>query len=197
MALKRPGPSGWARWGRFPPITRARWEAEARDIRAWIDQWCWWDAKQSFVFYAGAASRTSDASVLLAARTGFDRGPRLRSTMGRGLEAELGPGPFLAPLFRCRVLRGRVRVACTFWMVQALVLSGQGLVPVCLMEEAVGLCNDLGLLSEQIDRASGAFLGNVSQGLSHLALINPPPRIWPMPTPESIRPRILGSRPLD
>jgi GH15 family glucan-1,4-alpha-glucosidase len=63
-------------------------------------------------------------------------------------------------------------VACTFWMVQALVHSGQTARAVGLMEEAVGLCNDLGLLSEQIDRTSGAFLGNVPQGLSHLSLIN-------------------------
>jgi GH15 family glucan-1,4-alpha-glucosidase len=62
-------------------------------------------------------------------------------------------------------------VACSFWLVEALVTVGRLDEARRLMTDALGYANDLGLLSEEIDPASGALLGNFPQALSHLAVI--------------------------
>jgi GH15 family glucan-1,4-alpha-glucosidase len=157
-----------ARAGQVVSPRTARWEAEAEDIRAWIGERCWSERKQAYVFHAGTEGL--DASVLLAARTGFDRGPRLASTID-AVARELGPGPLFARYAGAERSEGAF-VACTFWAVQAMALTGQNDRASRLMEQAVGLSNDLGLFSEQIDRTKSDFLGNMPQGLSHLALIN-------------------------
>ena len=154
--------------GQLPAAHAARWRQEAAGISRWVQAHCWSQAKQSYTFYAGTDDL--DAAVLLAGRTGFDRGPRLASTIG-AIVAELGRGPFL---YRYTGMdrEENAFIACTFWLVEALAWTGQGNRAHKVMDEAVHWCNDVGLLSEQIDPATGEFRGNVPQGLSHLALIN-------------------------
>ena len=108
--------------------------------------------------------------MLLAARTGFNRGDRLRTTV-TAIREELVAGPLVYRYSGADLEEGAF-VACTFWLVEALALTGQCDEATDLMHQAVDLVNDVGLLAEEIDVDSRFFLGNFPQGLSHLALIN-------------------------
>ena len=150
------------------PGNGSRWRREAERIRAWVDEHCWSERRQAYALFAG--SDRLDAGVLLGARFGFDRGARMAATT-RAVRDELGEGPWLYRYTGMRAEEGAF-VACTFWAVEALALTGQRDQARRLMEDALGALDGVALLPEMIDPASGDLLGNLPQALSHLALIN-------------------------
>jgi GH15 family glucan-1,4-alpha-glucosidase len=63
-------------------------------------------------------------------------------------------------------------LACTFWLVDCLALSGEMREARRLFERVLGLRNDVGLLSEQFDVRRDRMLGNFPQAFSHVSLID-------------------------
>jgi GH15 family glucan-1,4-alpha-glucosidase len=62
-------------------------------------------------------------------------------------------------------------VICSFWLASCLALAGQIERAEELFNRLVGYANDLGLLAEEVDAASGELLGNFPQAFSHIGLI--------------------------
>jgi GH15 family glucan-1,4-alpha-glucosidase len=63
-------------------------------------------------------------------------------------------------------------LACTFWLADNYVLQGRRDEAQRLFERCLSVRNELGLLSEEYDPASGRLLGNFPQAFSHVGLIN-------------------------
>lgn len=90
------------------------------------------------------------------------------------LQRELGHGALLARYSGQDGLRGTegAFLCCSFWHADALVRIGHLDEATELMEQLIGLANDVGLYAEELDPHTNDLLGNIPQGLVHLALIN-------------------------
>jgi GH15 family glucan-1,4-alpha-glucosidase len=152
----------------------AVWQAARDEIAAAILDEGWSDTAKAFTQSFG--SDELDASNLMIPIVGFlpasdprvlatidaiedrltdDRGLVYRYLAEDGLEGE--EGTFLL---------------CTFWLAQALAMSGQPTRARQVFDRAAAFVNDVGLLAEEIDPHSGELLGNFPQAFSHIGLIN-------------------------
>jgi GH15 family glucan-1,4-alpha-glucosidase len=159
--------------GHVPQRHAATWRREALAIAAFVEEHCWSPRQCSYTRAAG--TEELDASVLLGVLLGYGgAGPgRLASTV-TAVRRELGHGPLVSRYSGEDGLRGTegAFLCCSFWLVDALARTGRGALASELMAQLVAHANDVGLYAEELDVHTGELLGNIPQGLVHLALIN-------------------------
>jgi GH15 family glucan-1,4-alpha-glucosidase len=157
-----------ARSGHLPTTCCERWDRERQRIAAWIDEHCWSEERQAYLFYPD--SERLDASLALAVRFGFPRTDRLRMTL-EAVELELRCGSFHYRYSEVDQEEGCF-LACTFWIAEAWALLGQQERATEMFLAAVrGLEHGVGIYSEMVDPHNRQYLGNLPQGLTHLALL--------------------------
>ncbi|MEV0905040.1 glycoside hydrolase family 15 protein [Streptomyces hokutonensis] len=134
--------------------------------------------RNTFTQYYG--SQELDAALLLIPRFGFlpPDDPRVVGTVD-AVQAALGHDGFVrrydtaadTPVDGLPGAEGTF-LACSFWLVDALHMTGRTKEARVLFERLVGLANDVGLLAEEYDPVAGRQLGNFPQAFSHIGLVN-------------------------
>jgi GH15 family glucan-1,4-alpha-glucosidase len=149
------------------------WKSRADTIRESILRRAWNEDRQAFVESLGG--RDLDASVLLMVEVGFiaPRDPRFISTVAE-LERSLCDGPFMRR-YEAEDDFGRAESAfnmCSFWRVDALARIGRVEEAREMFEALLARRNSFGLLSEDMDPATGELWGNFPQTYSMVGIIN-------------------------
>ena len=142
-------------------------------IRRDVEARAWNPALDSYV--AHLDGDRLDAALLLLPWYGFeDAGShRMRRTYTR-IREQLGAGDVL--LYRYRTVGSAAEGAfgiCSFWGAEYLALGGGTPSEASsVFERLCAYANDVGLLAEEIDPATGSALGNFPQAFTHVGLIN-------------------------
>jgi GH15 family glucan-1,4-alpha-glucosidase len=156
-----------------------KWRAIRDEINREVCEKGYDSARGAFVQYYGA--NELDASVLLIPDVGFlpADDPRMVSTM-KVLQRDLLQDGFLRryelPPGGTSEVDGLAGsegafLACSFWLANALELSGRHEEATELFERLLALRNDVGLLSEEYDPRYGRLVGNMPQAFSHVPLV--------------------------
>jgi GH15 family glucan-1,4-alpha-glucosidase len=157
--------------GLLPRGRVADWRRAARALRDFVEGRCW--SHQAAAYTQAAGDDALDAAVLLLARAGFHAPEDARTVATVGaIRRGLGAGGPLLYRYSGMGSEEGAFLACSFWLVEAMALGGNPDGAGALMDDLVGLANDVGLFSEEIDPRSSELLGNFPQALTHLALIN-------------------------
>lgn len=153
----------------------ACWTLEMDAIRAEVMDRGWSEAGQTFRQHYD--TEAVDASVLLMAMLGFlsPDDPKLVASVARieerltrdGLVYRFDPQEIPSPLGLPLGEAEGAFLPCTFWLAAVLAMQGQHSRAEAILARVEAAAGDLGLFAEEIDPASGAFLGNTPLLFSH------------------------------
>lgn len=152
------------------------WRKARQEVHDFVCERSFNPAMNSFVQYPG--SDDLDASLLQMVQVGFlpPDDPRIVGTV-EAIQRHLTQNGLVQRYCTHPSLDGLPRgegtfLACSFWLVDALVILGRIDEARTLFERLLTLTNDVGLLAEEYDPVGERMLGNFPQALSHVALVN-------------------------
>ncbi|MGW0997910.1 glycoside hydrolase family 15 protein [Streptomyces sp. NPDC002523] len=156
---------------------REGWRAMRDEVHREVCEKGYDPLRKTFTQYYG--SRELDASLLLIPRVGFlpPDDPRVVGTVD-AIRADLGHGGFVRRYDTDAVgvdgMPGGegAFLACSFWLADALHMTGRTQEARELFARLLDVTNDVGLLAEEYDPDLGRQLGNYPQAFSHIALVN-------------------------
>lgn len=158
------------------PCDLSRWKTESDTIAQAIIEEAWDPRLNSFTEHLGGGGVDASLLALPIRRVIPADHPRMVATT-EAVVRRLGAGNGL--LYRYRLeespdgLTGHegAFLLCSFWLVDNWAKQGRIEEALELYESLCARANPLGLLPEQIDPSTGAFLGNYPQAFSHIGVI--------------------------
>ncbi|MFF0555319.1 glycoside hydrolase family 15 protein [Streptomyces sp. NPDC020472] len=153
-----------------------RWRALRDEIHAQVCARAYDPVRNTFTQAYGSSEL--DAATLLIPQVGFlpPDDPRVVGTVD-AVREELMHGGFLRRYSPDSTsldgLPGQegTFLVCSFWLADALRMTGRVEEARALFERLLTLTNDVGLLAEEYDPATGRQLGNFPQAFSHIGLV--------------------------
>jgi GH15 family glucan-1,4-alpha-glucosidase len=130
-------------------------------------------------FTQAFGSKHLDASVLMIPLVGFlpPTDERVRNTVAT-IEKNLTRDGYVLRYDTHRSLSEGLPpgegafLPCSFWLVDNLALIGEHERAKAMFERLMGLCNDVGLISEEYDPTRRCLLGNFPQAFTHVGIVN-------------------------
>ncbi len=159
------------------PGDAARWRKESERIRTAILEEAWDERRQSLTEHLGGGGIDASLLTLPLRRVIAPDHPRMIATT-EAVRRRLGAGKGL--LYRYLPeespdgLPGHegAFLLCSFWLVDNLAAQARVDEALELFDSLCARASPLGLLPEQIDPGTGAFLGNFPQAFSHVGLVS-------------------------